>query len=223
MHVFLTGLRGIGKTTIIARIVNNVVAGGIASADDIAGFRTVWMSSDTETASETLYIVPYEMANPVLPMHSAAKREPSIAPVLPVSACESSPAPTHIAAKREPSLASARPVAERDTANRALIVHPEVFDEDGVAILRAATESMTRRPKLIIMDELGFMESDARVFQKAVMDTLDGDIPILGVMRRERNPFLNEVSAHEKVETVEVDKANRDELPERLATQMFHA
>jgi nucleoside-triphosphatase THEP1 len=57
---------------------------------------------------------------------------------------------------------------------------------------------------------------------KAVTDTLDSDVPVLGVMRWERNPFLDAVGAHEAVEVVEVNESNRDALPARLAAQIFH-
>ncbi|MDR1291853.1 MAG: nucleoside-triphosphatase [Clostridiales Family XIII bacterium] len=185
MHVFLTGLRGIGKTTVIERVVNGALSGGTVSADEITGFRTVWMRSrETGSASEALYILPYKAESPV-------------------------------------PRAGARPVAERDAENQTLMIHPEVFDEDGVAILRAATEGATP-PKIIIMDELGYMESDSPAFRRAVADKLDGGVPVLGVMRWERNPFLNAVGTHEKVEVVEVSESNRDALPERLTEQLFH-
>ena len=34
------------------------------------------------------------------------------------------------------------------------------------------------------MDELGFLEADAVEFRRAVLDTLDGERPVLGVIRK---------------------------------------
>jgi nucleoside-triphosphatase len=187
MHVFLTGLRGIGKTTVITKVVDDVLAGGSVSAEEVAGFRTVWTRI---RGAEALYLLPYNTKRTV----------PNVFPVAKVFA---------------------RPVAERDMTNQTLTIHPEIFDEDGVAIVRAAMAGALR-PGLIIMDELGFMESDSYEFQKAVVDALDDDVPILGVMRWERNSFLDAVAGHEKVEVVEVNKSNRDALPTKLAAQIFH-
>jgi nucleoside-triphosphatase THEP1 len=232
MHVFLTGLRGVGKTTIITRVVSGALADGTVSADGITGFRTVWAparGAESEYgngdvgfakgnagsivecdenaahnpmekfAAEALYIVPYGTGRPESPVHSRSVSEQT----------------------NRPLLSGARAVAERDAANRSLTVHPEIFDEDGVAILRAATGGAAS-PGLIIMDELGFMEADALAFQGAVTDVLNGDVPVLGVMRWERNPFLDAVRAHEKVEVIEVNESNRDALPARLTARIFH-
>jgi nucleoside-triphosphatase THEP1 len=216
MHVFLTGLRGIGKTTVITKIVCGAIAAGIVSADEIAGFHTVWTNSHamapgateacaTESGDHRVHLV---NCGADAAHNLPGNRGADALYILPYE-----PSASRLDASDIPTLA--RPVAVRDVKKQALSIHTEVFDEDGVAMLRATN------PKLIIMDELGFMESGARAFQKAVMDTLNGDAPVLGVMRWEGNPFLDAVRAHEKVSVVEVNENNRDDLPAQLTEQIF--
>jgi nucleoside-triphosphatase THEP1 len=72
------------------------------------------------------------------------------------------------------------------------------------------------------MDELGFMELGAPVFRAAVLRALDGEVPVIGVIRLERNPFLDAVRNHPKVAVTEVNESNRDALPARLTLSFFH-
>lgn len=54
--------------------------------------------------------------------------------------------------------------------SRSSIRHPEVFDGLGAQLIKSAPSG-----GIILMDELGFLENDARVFQSAVLCALDGD------------------------------------------------
>lgn len=83
-------------------------------------------------------------------------------------------------------------------------IYPERFDE------MAALLTPTAGARLMIMDELGFMESGAPVFQRAVLACLDKDIPILGVIKPGKTEFLDKVRAHPKVQTIPVAPDNRD-------------
>lgn len=56
---------------------------------------------------------------------------------------------------------------------------PEVFDRVGK---RLAED--TSGCHLILMDELGFMENEAELFQEAVIETLKSGVPVLGVVKR---------------------------------------
>jgi nucleoside-triphosphatase len=177
MHIFLTGPRGVGKSTVIERVVGRLVAEGACAAGGVAGFRTEWFDLG---GGDALYILPYGASVPG---------------------------------------GAARPVAGRDAVRRSLVIHPNVFDEDGVAILRASGAASAR---LIVMDELGFMESGADAFRGAVMEVLDGDVPVLGVVRLEGNPFLDAVKDHGRVRVIHVSESNRNMLFEQLTAQVFH-
>ena len=54
----------------------------------------------------------------------------------------------------------------------------ETFETYGTALIRSA-----RPDGLLIMDEIGHLEKDARLFLQAIFDALDGDIPILASVR----------------------------------------
>lgn len=87
----------------------------------------------------------------------------------------------------------------------------ERFDRLGCAAL---TED--RAADILIMDELGPREEEARRFQGAVFRALDGDVPVLGVLQRAESDFLQRTAAHPRGRVVEVTAANRDELAEAL-------
>jgi len=86
------------------------------------------------------------------------------------------------------------------------------FDALGCALL-----ADTAGAALIVMDELGPNERGAKAFQRAVLDTLDGSVPVLGVLQRAESAFLASVAAHPDVDVVEVTRENREELLSMLA------
>ena len=89
---------------------------------------------------------------------------------------------------------------------------PEVFDGLGVELLRAQPGS------LILMDELGFLEQDAAGFRRQVLRCLDGNIPVLAVIKHKTHiPFLQEIRTHPRVQLYQVTAENRDDLPAVLS------
>lgn len=69
---------------------------------------------------------------------------------------------------------------------------------------------------LILMDELGPTEADALKFQQAVLDTMDGEVPVYGVLQMADSAFLDRIIAREDVRVITVTEDNRDQLPEEL-------
>jgi nucleoside-triphosphatase THEP1 len=109
----------------------------------------------------------------------------------------------------------------KDEAHRIALYNPDgggmiidigVFERNGVEIIKGSTGA-----DLIIMDELGFMESKALTFRQAVLDTLTGNIPILGVLRLGDIPWHTEIKSNPMVKLIEVNAENRDSLPQELA------
>lgn len=94
--------------------------------------------------------------------------------------------------------------------NRAFEINLDAFDNFGVKLLTSCQNG------LIIMDELGFLESDANKFCRQVLELLDGDVPVLGVLKPMKTPFLDRVRAHNKVSVIEVTEANRHQLYPKL-------
>jgi len=72
------------------------------------------------------------------------------------------------------------------------------------------------KAKLLIMDELGFLELGAPGFKASVLRAL-GDFPlILGVIKLRDNPFLREIKQICGLEIVEINPGNREEVLSRL-------
>jgi nucleoside-triphosphatase len=174
-HIFLTGERGVGKSTAIRKLTDRLVSLRV----DVGGFKTLPGPED-ELGRDAVYIMPYgENAE----LASAFSRD--------------------------------RAVAVRDRRAFRYESYADVFDGIGAELLRGAA-----RCDLIIMDELGFMEADALVFQKTVLSILDGVTPVLGVVKppsaSKRVPFLDVVRSHEKARVFTVTSENRDEIPDML-------
>ena len=87
------------------------------------------------------------------------------------------------------------------------LIFPEVFDRRGVELLRPEGNRA-----LILMDELGFAEEKAPLFKKTVLETLDGEIPVLGVLKKWSGDFLGRVAAHPRVTVLEINRDNREDI-----------
>jgi nucleoside-triphosphatase len=87
------------------------------------------------------------------------------------------------------------------------------FDQLGCGYLNACRTWA----RLLIMDELGPLEQDARHFQRAVLLALDGPIPILGVLKQSGHPWMDAIIRHPAVTVLPVTAANRNGLPQQLA------
>jgi nucleoside-triphosphatase len=98
-----------------------------------------------------------------------------------------------------------------DCDSRQRSIHGAVFDTLGVEYLEA------KRGGIIVMDEVGFMEAESKLFCAAVMRCLDGDIPALvAVKARFDVDFLNAVRAHPKASLYTITEENRDGLYQHL-------
>jgi len=155
MHVFLTGEKGIGKSTLLKKAAES-------SGLRLAGFCTV-SEARQENRPVNIYMVPFG-EDPV----------PEVTPVVGVKKVGGNPA---------------------------------VFDTWGVEIIKKAEATC---PQLFIMDELGFMESDALKFQNEILRILDSGIPVLGVIKPRESAFLNSIRARDDVKLIEITIENRD-------------
>ncbi len=85
---------------------------------------------------------------------------------------------------------------------------PNVFDTLGVECIRSA-----KSDGIIVMDELGFLERDAFLFQSAVLDALSDNTPVIAAIKARHDiEFLERVRAHENVLLYTVTEQNRDAL-----------
>ncbi|MCQ2972016.1 MAG: nucleoside-triphosphatase [archaeon] len=85
--------------------------------------------------------------------------------------------------------------------------YPEKFNSKGVDILNTSGDY-----DLILMDEIGFMETKAENFANAVLKFLDGNVPVIGVVKPMMKGLPLAVKQHPKTKVLEVTKDNRDEL-----------
>ncbi|MBW9150735.1 nucleoside-triphosphatase [Clostridium estertheticum] len=88
----------------------------------------------------------------------------------------------------------------------------EKFDTYGVELIRTARAESN----LILMDECGNLEQDAFVFQKEIIDALDDNVPILGVIKLVSRGWTDIIRNHLKVKLILVTRENRDGLPQIL-------
>lgn len=87
-------------------------------------------------------------------------------------------------------------------------VNPEVFETVGVRLLQSA-----RQDGIILMDELGFMEAGAPHFMEEVLRLLGEDTHVIGSIKpRTDIPFLEKIRHMPKVEVVQINEDNRDDL-----------
>ncbi|MBR4308687.1 MAG: AAA family ATPase [Oscillospiraceae bacterium] len=91
--------------------------------------------------------------------------------------------------------------------DRKPIVYPEALDAFAPLLDREAPEG-----HVILMDEIGFMESASPAFCKGILRHLDGDSPVLAVVKDKDTPFLKSVREHPKGKCFFVDAESRHSL-----------
>jgi len=97
---------------------------------------------------------------------------------------------------------------------------PKRFDALGTRFLAEARATETG---LIIMDECGRLEWEALAFQAAVLETLDGDVPVLGVVRHGFPGWTKAIVSHPRVRVITVTPENREHLHTALAASLTAA
>lgn len=93
------------------------------------------------------------------------------------------------------------------------VIFPDRFNALGGGALRRARETGT---DLILMDECGRFEGDAVEFQAEIFAALNGDTPVLGVVRQGYHGWLDALRAHPDVTVVTVTAENRNDLAAQI-------
>lgn len=179
MHIFLTGERNVGKTTIINGIIKKIKVKKEKDGQQliIGGFKT-FFDDEANQREKYVYMVPANNAS------DSSER---------------------------------KAVSLRDKSIEKFEAYPEVFDTYGLSLLSDYQEC-----DLVIMDEIGFMESDAKLFQNEILKILADSVTVLGVVKPQNHPrfknnsFLNEVWSNNNVEVIEVTLENRKEMEEKI-------
>lgn len=87
------------------------------------------------------------------------------------------------------------------------------FDSVGVQLLRRAGH----RGELIVIDELGWLECDAAVYQQTLKEIFDGDVPVLAVLRQNKAGWADWIRNRPDTKLLLVNSENRNSLPELAA------
>jgi len=88
----------------------------------------------------------------------------------------------------------------------------ENFENEGVSILSRALESNA----VIILDELGILESKAVKFREKIIDCLDSKNLVIGVIKKKHSTFLNQIRERKDVIIIDVTLINRDFLIDEI-------
>lgn len=70
---------------------------------------------------------------------------------------------------------------------------------------------------IVLLDEIGFMESASPRFCDAIMQLLDGDIPVIAAVKHNYTPFLESVKRHKNCRCFHITADNRDALTEEVS------
>lgn len=89
----------------------------------------------------------------------------------------------------------------------------ERFNQIGTALLK---EAQLHPEGLILMDECSRFERDALDFQREILRCLDGDIPVLGVVRLTAEGWVDQIRNHPKVKLITITLDNRDRIPDEI-------
>jgi nucleoside-triphosphatase len=82
---------------------------------------------------------------------------------------------------------------------------------DGIAV-DGLTRAMTEKD-IVVIDEIGPMELLSRRFRDVVMQVLECEVLVLGSIAKRRIDFTDAIKRHPNVRIVEIDRANREQLP----------
>lgn len=85
--------------------------------------------------------------------------------------------------------------------------HPEYMDSLAASYLRDIPEG-----SLVVMDEIGTLESDSPVFQREVMRILSGNYRVFAAVKAQNTEFLRAVRRHPDCELYIITPENRNDL-----------
>lgn len=92
----------------------------------------------------------------------------------------------------------------------------EIFTDSFEIGLKSVLHNSLKNRDLIVMDELGVMENDLRIFKSKVYEILDSNKPVLGVLKDCDCQFLNQIRDRRDVRVVRITRENRDTILDEI-------
>jgi nucleoside-triphosphatase THEP1 len=84
----------------------------------------------------------------------------------------------------------------------------EELERVGVPALRRAME----RGHVVVVDEIGKMQLYSRLFRQTVLEAVRDGHSLLGTITRGRNPYADQIKAHQNVQLVTLTESNRQQV-----------
>jgi len=106
--------------------------------------------------------------------------------------------------------------AFRDNANKQWKVNLNVFNQTGVRML---SEGLCK--DIVIIDEVGRFEAKAVAFQNKIFDILNTSKLVLGVLKEEKNLFLDQLFNNSDIQIFEVTITNREKVKNDLLSLLL--
>jgi nucleoside-triphosphatase len=92
----------------------------------------------------------------------------------------------------------------------------EAIDTIGVpALLHALQQGL-----VVVVDEIGPMEIRSPRFREAILQILEGDVPVVGTIYARPQPFADRVKAHPRVRVPTITVENRDTLAGEVLAEL---
>lgn len=105
-------------------------------------------------------------------------------------------------------------IAVRDIKNGKVTGYIDVFDIIGTEIL----DESLRYSELIVMDEIGFLEEKAELFRNKIIEVLDSNKSVIGVIKDfdKKSELLDMIRKRKDVSIITVDENNRNNLTDKV-------
>lgn len=105
-------------------------------------------------------------------------------------------------------------IAVRNINTMSVTAYTDVFNTIGTQIL----DESLKISELIVMDEIGFLEEKAQLFKNKIIEILDSNKYVIGVIKDfdKKGELLDMIRERKDITIISVDENNRDALPNKI-------
>jgi nucleoside-triphosphatase len=97
------------------------------------------------------------------------------------------------------------------------------YGVDLEAVEQVALPALAKGSEVLVIDELGKMELHSQALCDAVTTAMQEDGNVVATVQATAHPFTDELKARDDVDVIQVTRANRDELRDRLVDTVARA